>query len=51
MGTLEPKTAHVDRDFQTVVAAWPNLPDFVRTEILAMIKASGGGSHIGADDE
>jgi hypothetical protein len=37
---LETQPAHIAPDLQTIIDAWPTLPEAIRTGILAMIRAS-----------
>ena len=41
-GTLQDETGTVDPDLAVVVEAWPNLPEAVQADILAMARAAGG---------
>ena len=38
VAAVEAKTAHIDPDLETIVNAWPDLPDEVKADILAMVK-------------
>ncbi len=40
-GAVETKNAHGDPDLQAVVTAWPDLPDEVKADIVAMVKGAG----------
>jgi len=39
-GALETKTAQHEPDLQTIIDAWPTLPDAIKAGILAMVKAA-----------
>jgi hypothetical protein len=34
--------AHIDPDLQAVIERWPDLPDAVKSGIVAMVRAAGG---------
>jgi len=42
LGPIETKTGRSARDLQTIIDAWPDLPEVVRAGILAMVRAASG---------
>jgi len=38
------ETAAIDPGLQTIIDAWPDLPEALRSGILAMVRAAGGRS-------
>jgi len=42
-GAVETKNCSPDADLQSIIDAWPTLPEAIRAGILAMVDASGRG--------
>jgi len=40
-GALETKLRHIDADLQAVIDAWPDLPEAVKSDIVAMVEPRG----------
>jgi hypothetical protein len=40
ISALNPNSGHIDSDLAEVEAAWPTLPDAVKADILAVVRAS-----------
>ncbi len=40
-GCTESQNARLAEDLRTVVEAWPNLPDHIKTTILVLVKSAG----------